>query len=252
VGYITNTETIVTAEKHFPVQSRYEKLKALGLCPGCGKNPPKENRAQCKDCLAAGVAYMKKSSSKRKLLGMCAWSGCKSSAEENRTLCRPHLDDLNIRNKKRAQQRTQAGLCRQCGEVSMYGLIVCEKCLPRKTDLPPMSVRRELKKQRGDEEKARQEVLSKSRTEFLTKYLPCLKTTRQKEIALKRLWEQRTLNDIAMDYGLTRERIRQIETKIVRVIGKAALENEEVNIPISKIEKYCSQQRDSVHSQIHE
>lgn len=250
MAYIDPKEDIPVIEKLSPVQIQYRKRKEQGLCVTCD-NMAEEGKASCTNHLKIKSKYSKARTNRRKADGFCSWGSCQSSPAEGKTLCDPHLADMRERAKARNKDRRAKGLCVDCRKPSPYGQARCPDCRETKTGKPPTPVLREIKAKLQEEKQRELKIIKQLRLEFLMKYLDIINSPRTREIALKRFWEEQTLEEISQDYGLTRERIRQIESQAISKLAYMAFCRQETNIPIKKIETYCNWLRNRVESSTH-
>ena len=231
-----NTETVSTDDNLSWSQRRTRDRKAKGLCLACD-NHAEPNRVNCRECLNKNAKSMKEYTSKRRAKGLCLYGNCPATPEKDKSLCAPHLKDMRLRAKERNADRRAKGLCVSCAEPSPYWQARCPTCRRAKTGKPPQPVMRELRN-KEKEEIAKQKLVKKAETlQFLLYYLNFVHDIKTRDIAMQRFYYGRTLQDIAEDYKVTREAIRQREVRAVRILANQAMMNDERDIPISKIKR---------------
>lgn len=250
MSYIAPTETVSSTDNLSWAQKRYRSRRDSGLCVTCDNNS-EPGKSSCKPCLVIKAKLMKARTHERKAKRLCVYGTCRIPPVEGKTLCEDHLEDMRIRAKNRSRDRRARGLCVGCNGPSPYGQARCPDCRKVKTDKPPAPVLREMKNKLLEEKQREDRVNKQHRLEFLIKYLDCILDQRAKEIALKRFWEELTLEEISKDYGITRERVRQIECKAIKQLAHRVFTTNDTDIPIKKVKVHCNWLRNSVQFPTH-
>ncbi len=126
--------------------TRYQDLKAAGLCVACGQTAAADDRVHCRPCGDMIAERLRKKRKDAADVGMCSGCAYRQAAPEQRT-CRVCSDRAiaNYRSLEgdaralRMQQSTDSrnravaeGKCRDCRQPRQQGHTYCSVCLEKK------------------------------------------------------------------------------------------------------------------------
>ncbi len=105
----------------------YQRRKKAGLCVDCGENFPKSKYARCESCLAKRRAVH----NTRIAMGLCP--RCRQPLRDGRAQCPDCLAKGRKRRSKLVNDRRQAGMCIFCGKSQvMPPYTICLPCRIKK------------------------------------------------------------------------------------------------------------------------
>lgn len=206
--------------------SDYPQVQKCRQCP----NPSRPEKVLCAQCGIKASAYVRRRRQANVAKGLCGYGGgyCSKRPKKGRTLCPDHLHEMSVRYKERSRQRKLARVCRACSQPLPDGrTVICLDCAPTldgKTNLQ----RRQEMEQRAAERNTTLAAEREERNRQIEKLLAAYGTLplnafrrRQLEIVAERCGlgngKDRSLEDVGRQFGITRERVRQIEKKILGV-----------------------------------
>jgi len=114
-----------------PNKAEYERLKAAGLCPSCGKRPPAPGRVTCQECVDRKKEWNAVRYEELKAAGLCTSHPDRPAVEGN-TRCQGCLDRVREWSKERYEERIESNLCTRCGmplpEEEKHTRLYCHDC----------------------------------------------------------------------------------------------------------------------------
>jgi hypothetical protein len=102
-------------------RTRYDRLRARGLCIQCGQSKHAKGRIRCSGCLAKA----RQSDSKRRAEGFIGENGMYANDRQK------ERDAARARDRGRYHRRKDAGLCVWCEGTPQPGKTYCPACLER-------------------------------------------------------------------------------------------------------------------------
>lgn len=185
-------------------------------CNSCWRTP-RPGYKTCRVHLAQAKKYRRERLSK----GLCEYFGCSNPHESGHTQCQKHLDNMLAASLARRAERIKAGSCIDCGIRPPFWGQRCIICRQNYTKDPlPPGLKKALKKHR------RLQVINARRAQAATA-LDKVRDERARTILTMRHGLEdgidRTLEEIAPRFGVTRERIRQIEAKLYRTLARESV-----------------------------
>ena len=156
---------------------------------------------------------------KRKVAGLCAYSGCPAAAATTHSYCSKHLQAMGAWRKKVVKKRKEEGLCAYCGTRRSFWGVHCIICRQKfiKNPLPP-GARRALRLYREAEQKLELE-LTEARARFEIRKLLASGNIKGDHAKALRLYagtnvsrgsRWRTYQEVGQLMHLSKERVRQL------------------------------------------
>lgn len=230
--------TQIHIEKGIPIPRQWPEPKQIpeGFCL-CGKAPKRPNRQSCAACGRAAVESNQKAYVAKRAKGLCGYGACPEKAAEGHVSCSVHLEKTSTKIRALLGGRLAAGLCRRCGQFPIVGTKTwCLRCYPvcgggasaaPKSAIPP-AVRRVVRQfwrmDRIDQRRAlAEEAIALIRDERVRDVLS-LRHGLVDGI-------DHSLDSVGKKYGVTRERIRQIETKAYDLLDQLGVVTKELRKP---------------------
>lgn len=128
-------------------QEKQQQYRDAGLCPKCGKRPPRDGKQTCESCGAKQARDNARSRDNKKAANLCINCGQPSDGKASCPACR---EKAKQRNQERYQQSAEAGLCVRCGVVpARDGLRTCQACSDATSDAEAAQQRRDARREEG-------------------------------------------------------------------------------------------------------